>query len=410
MKVRIHRGAAEIGGSCIEVESAVQRILLDVGMPLAASDDSRPLVPLVNSASLRGIAISHPHQDHYGLLPWMPVGVPVALGIAARSILKAASPFTRHPPLNLDGPNLVDRQPVNLGPFRITPYLVDHSAYDSYALLIEADGKRLFYSGDMRMHGRKAQLMDKLMAAGPRDVDVLLLEGTTLGRGDSSTPSLSEADLEAAFQDTFNRTAGLALVQTSPQNIDRMVTIYRACLKSGRNLVFDLYAALILEATGNPAIPQSHWKQINLAIPNRQRVQIKTNGWFDALSRHCANRLYLRKDIARNPRKYVLLFRSVWMSDLERADCLAGASLIHSQWEGYLNEPGWQRVEGWCTRHGIPLRQIHTSGHASPKDLQRFAKAISPKVLVPIHSANPQNFRALCPNVECHADGEWWEV
>jgi ribonuclease J len=248
------------------------------------------------------------------------------------------------------------------------------------------------------------------MATGPKGVDVLLLEGTTLGRGNSDTPSLFEYDLEAAFQDVFRKTAGLTLIQASPQNIDRMVTIYRACLKSGRNLVIDLYAALILEATGNPAIPQSDWEQINLCIPNRQRVQIKTNGWFDTLSRHSTNRLYLRKDIACNPEKYVLLFRSLWMSDLERADCLTGASLIHSQWEGYLTEPGWNKVDAWRKRHGIPLHQIHTSGHASPKDLQRFAKAISPKVLVPIHSANPQNFRALCPNVECHADGEWWEV
>lgn len=410
MKVRIHRGAAEIGGSCIEVESSGQRILLDVGMPLIGSVDLRPLVPVIDLASLSGIVISHPHQDHYGLLPWMPNGTPVALGMAARNILKAAEPFTKHPALHLDGPDLVDRQPANLGPFRITPYLVDHSAYDAYALLIEADGKRLFYSGDMRMHGRKAQLMDKLMATGPKDVDVLLLEGTTLNRGNSSTPSLSENDLEAAFRDAFDKTAGLALVQTSPQNIDRMVTIYRACLKSGRNLVLDLYAASILEATGNPSIPQSHWKQINLAIPSRQRVQIKTNGWFDALSRHSTHRLYLRKDIACNPGKYVLLFRSVWMSDLERADCLSGASLLHSQWEGYLNEPSWQKVEAWRIRHGIPIQQIHTSGHASPMDLQRFAQAIAPKVLVPIHSANPQSFRSLCPNVECHADGEWWEV
>ena len=60
---------------------------------------------------------------------------------------------------------------MNLGPFLITPFLVDHFAYDAYALLIEADGKRLLYSGDLRMHQQKAQLMDKLMAFGPKDVD-----------------------------------------------------------------------------------------------------------------------------------------------------------------------------------------------------------------------------------------------
>jgi ribonuclease J len=410
MKVRIHRGAAEIGGSCIEVESSGQRILLDVGMPLAGVDNLHPPVPAIGSTSLCGIVISHPHQDHYGLLPWMPRAVPVAMGAAAKRILRAAAPYTKHPVINLDGPDLLDRQPVSLGPFRITPYLVDHSAYDAYALLIEVEGKRLFYSGDLRMHGRKTRLMDRLMAECPKDVDVLMLEGTTLGRSNSSSNSLSEDDLEECFADTFNKTAGLALVQVSAQNIDRMVTIYRACIKSGRNLVIDLYPATILEATGNPAIPQSHWKMIHLAVPNRQRVQIKTNRWFDTLSRHSANRLYLRKDIARNPGKYVLLFRSIWMRDLERANCLAGACLIHSQWEGYMNEPDWHGIEAWLKHHGIPLRQIHVSGHAAPQDLQRFAKAVSPKRLVPIHSAHPQNMQTLCSNVEYHADGEWWDI
>lgn len=184
----------------------------------------RPPVPPIGSTSLCGIVISHPHQDHYGLLPWMPKAVPVAMGAAAKRILKAAAPYTKHPVINLDGPDLLDRQPVNLGPFRITPYLVDHSAYDAYALLIEVEGKRLFYSGDLRMHGRKTRLMDRLMAECPKDVDVLMLEGTTLGRSNSSSNSLSEGDLEECFADTFNKTAGLALLQVSAQNIDRMTS------------------------------------------------------------------------------------------------------------------------------------------------------------------------------------------
>ena len=410
MKVRIHRGAAEVGGTCIEVESSGQRILLDIGMPLTGVDSSCAPVPAIDLESLCGIVISHPHQDHYGLLPWMPKTVPVAMGVAARRILKAAAPFTKHAVLNLDGPDLLDRQTITLGHFQITPYLVDHSAYDAYALLIEADGKKLLYSGDLRMHGRKAHLMDKLMTHGPKDVDVLLLEGTTLGRSASSDHSVSEIDLEDCFTDTFITTAGLALVQVSAQNIDRMVTIYRACIRAGRSLVLDLYPATILEATGNPAIPQSHWKMIHLAIPNRQRIQIKTNRWFDILSRHSANRLYLRKAIASAPEKYVLLFRSTWMRDLERANCLAGACLVHSQWEGYLNEPNWQEVNDWCKRHGIPLHQIHVSGHATQEDLMGFAKALSPRILVPIHSAHPKNMQMLYSNVECHPDGEWWNI
>ncbi len=82
----------------------------------------------------------------------------------------------RQAPTSLAGKDLADRQPVTIGPFRITPYVVDHSAYDAYALLIEADGRRLFYSGDFRMHGRKSRTMERLLAKPPEAIDALLME------------------------------------------------------------------------------------------------------------------------------------------------------------------------------------------------------------------------------------------
>jgi ribonuclease J len=73
---------------------------------------------------------------------------------------------------------LVDRTPFVLGPFTITPFLNDHSAFDAYSLLIEADEQRLFYTGDIRALGRKKSLFDKLLADPPAALDVLLMEGT----------------------------------------------------------------------------------------------------------------------------------------------------------------------------------------------------------------------------------------
>ena len=58
-------------------------------------------------------------------------------------------------------------QPFTFGEFTITPYLVDHSATDAYAFLIEAEGKRLFYSGDLRSHVRCAQ-HSAFLCEGPR--------------------------------------------------------------------------------------------------------------------------------------------------------------------------------------------------------------------------------------------------
>ena len=72
-------------------------------------------------------------------------------------------------------------QQFRVGPFSVTPFLTDHSAFDAYMLLIEVEGRRILYSGDFRAHGRKATLVRRMMADPPRDLDVLLLEGTNLG-------------------------------------------------------------------------------------------------------------------------------------------------------------------------------------------------------------------------------------
>ena len=152
MRVCIHRGTNEIGGTCVEVEAEGRRIILDVGLPLDADDAAESLLPSVKGFrtpddSLLGVVISHPHQDHYGLARFIRPDVPVYIGQAAERILKAASQFT---PSGVEFQNvqhLHDGEAVEIGPFRLTPYLVDHSAYDAYSLLVEAGGKRLFYSG-----------------------------------------------------------------------------------------------------------------------------------------------------------------------------------------------------------------------------------------------------------------------
>ena len=98
------------------------------------------------------------------------------------------------------------------------------------------------------------------------------------------------------------------------------------------------------------------------------------------------------------------------MRDLERANCLDGACLIHSQWDGYLKEGSYRAIEEWRQANGLSFHQVHTSGHASPDELKRFATALDPKMVVPIHSETPDRYRDLYPFVQTHMDGEWWGV
>jgi ribonuclease J len=260
MRVRIHRGSKEIGGSCIEVEADGARVVLDVGKPLSAGWNDEVALPAVpglaegGDPSLLGVLISHSHLDHYGLLPQVSPDVPIYAGAATACMMAAAAFFSRASANVTVAEPFVDRQPIKIGPFTVTPYLADHSAFDAYSILVEADDRRLFYSGDIRGHGRKASLFDRLVSQPPLGVHALLLEGTHIGSsGHVREAVTTESEVEAAMAATFRSTTGLAAVVSSAQNIDRLVTVYKACRRAGRTLLVDLYTVAMAQATGRSA-------------------------------------------------------------------------------------------------------------------------------------------------------------
>lgn len=125
-----------------------------------------------------GIIISHGHQDHWGLALQLPTDIPVFIGEGAANILRAAQFWGSGVDLREAG-HLRDRVPFTLGPFTITPYLADRSAYDAFFLLVEAGGRSLFYTGDIRGHGRKASAFERLLTDLPSSVHAILMEGTS---------------------------------------------------------------------------------------------------------------------------------------------------------------------------------------------------------------------------------------
>ena len=414
MKVCIHRGAHEIGGTCIEIESQGKRLVLDIGQPLDCPDPETALLPAVqgfqeDDASLLGVILSHPHQDHYGLAHRLPESTRFLLGEAAERILKAAADFTPSGGTFKHVIHLKNNTPINLGPFTITPYLADHSAYDAYSVLIEADGKRLFYTGDLRGHGRKAKLFEGLVAHPPPKVDVLLMEGTTLQRAHTEKGFPTEHDLELELAQLFKETKGMPLVWCSGQNIDRLVTVFNAAKRSGRHFIVDMYTAHILEATENPRLPQAYWKEVKVFLPFSQKMRIIQDQSFTIAEKYKLDRIY-PEQLAAASSNSVMLARPAMRRDLEKANCLDGACLVYSMWDGYLKEERMKPFLAWLEQRGIKLHKCHTSGHASVIDLRRLRNAFRSAVAVPVHCAEPESFAKTFDQVHVHPDNEWWDV
>ena len=182
MKICIHRGSDQIGGSCVELEHDGARILVDLGQPLDVEYEDAELPAISDIQNVQGVVLSHGHRDHWGLLPKVDKQIPVYLGQKTLSILKAAEPFV---PGGYAPPNAITyshKKTFEIGPFQITPHLMDHSGFDAYSLVIEASGKRVLYSGDVRGHGRKARMFEGFIGNPPEAIDVMLMEGSSLGR------------------------------------------------------------------------------------------------------------------------------------------------------------------------------------------------------------------------------------
>ena len=417
MRVRIHRGGHEVGGTCIEVAADGCRLVLDVGKPLTAGWDEHVPLPAVpglasgDDPTLLGLFVSHPHLDHYGLIDQVSPQVPIYAGAGAAAVVNAARFFSPSGPALRPDARLKHEVPIRLGPFTVTPYLVDHSAYDSYALLVDAGGRRLLYTGDLRGHGRKASLFERMLAGPPAGIDTLLLEGTHVPADAESNAveTLTESQVEAEMAATFRATAGLTVVISSAQNIDRLVTVYRAARRAGRALLVDLYTATVAQATGRSTIPQPGFPRLGVYVPNRQRTLVKAAREFHRTQDIRGVRVFPEQLLAA-PDRYVVLTGSSSVPELIRAGALHDGVAVWSLWSGYLDEPSGIRLRVNLAAAGVPLVEHHTSGHAPVADLKRLVEALNPARIVPIHTDGAAEYIRHFPASTPQPDGTWWSV
>jgi ribonuclease J len=407
LTLTVHRGTRQIGGSCIElVHPQGDRIILDAGRPLDAPEGATGLLPAsLDRTRPATVLISHPHQDHWGLVNELPASWPIWTGSNSAKLIAVVGDLTRHPLTRTFETWNSRSGPFTVGPFTVTPILTDHSAFDAYMLLIEGAGKRVLYTGDFRRHGRKSVLVDRIMAKPPADIDVLLSEGTNLG---ADKPLKTEKQLEFDFVELFKRTKGRVFVSWSGQNIDRTVTIYRAAKRTGRTLAIDLYTADVLDRISKRnRLPRPGFPNLKVVVTRRLANSYRHQGREDFIERiaHAGHGISARR---LKGCRHIIMLRGTLIDDYQRAGVVPTAedAYNYSMWRGYLSDPYQSAALEWCQAAGSEIAYIHTSGHASPADLRAFAAAVRPKMVVPVHGMKWDEESRGFGTVRRLADGE----
>jgi len=416
MIFKIHRGTKEIGGSCVEVWTSNTRIILDMGMPLV--DEKRQqfnfskfekldvdelvkqkILPDIegiynsNEKMIDAVIISHAHMDHFGFINFVNENVKIFLGEATHKLIEISNIFTRSNYQIKNYEYFEKEKSFQIGDFKITPYWNDHSAFDSYSFLIEANGKSIFYSGDFRDHGRKSKVFKWFINNAPQNVDYLLLEGTTIGR--KAIKDKTEIDVENEMYKVFSEPQKINLVYTAGQNIDRLVSIFKASKKAKKIFVIDVYVAQILSILSKFSklpYPSNSFKNIKVIFPYYSCKKVTNEGYEKVMYQFKKCKI-TKDEISNQSDKIVMLVKPSMKKDLEHINGLQDGNLIYSMWEGYLQKDYTNKFIDYLKSLNFSIHNIHTSGHADIEALQKIVNAINPKKIIPIHTFEGNLYR-----------------
>ena len=425
MKLTIHRGSREIGGSCVELATETTRLVLDVGLPLVDAnrepfDSLKALrstregliadgtIPPVSGLFTPGaeppaaILLSHAHLDHSGLIHHSRPEVPVYATRGTSKMMLAGSVFAGRPPLDRNRHReIVPGRSFRVGDIAVTPFAVDHSTFSCVAFLLETEGKSVLYSGDLRQHGRKPGMMRALVEQiGPRNVDLLIMEGTHLGG--EKEQGTTEFDLEERVVELIRSAPALVLATFSPQDVDRVVTLYRAARRTDRVFVADAYTAFVLHLVAGEARLPRPTQEAGIRVYHNEAFRRRNIANLTKLFE--PDRIELAEVLAA-PERHLMAFRPS-MTALDFAGQLPSrARMLYGYWPGYLVKPDWVELQQQVSDCGGDFIRAHASGHIYVADLVELVTALNAKTVVPIHTFEPHLFHTHFPNVTRLVDG-----
>ena len=211
------------------------------------------------------------------------------------------------------------------------------------------------------------------------------------------------------MEKVLKATPNIKFLFASSQNIDRIVSAYKACLKTNHVFVIDIYTAYILDCLRKVSknIPQFNWRNIRVKFMKSHADSLAQNASVNLLYAYNARKIEI-DEINAIKDKVLMLARdnSIFPILVKNIKGTEGAKIIYSMWEGYLTD----KFKDFVAQKGLDIETVHTSGHATIQDLKVFAEALNPGRLIPIHTFEAGQYPALFRNVQILQDREVFNV
>jgi ribonuclease J len=373
-------GLGEFGLNALVLEWDEHLLLIDAGMLFPSVDmpgvDS--VVPdfeyLAERADrLRGIVLTHGHEDHIGALSYAlqaakaPVyGSRLTLGFVRRRLQERG--------VRADLCTLTPGVPAAIGPFLVHPIRVAHSVLDSLALAIETPAGVVLASGDFKIDAQAPADERTDVAAlsqwGDRGVLALLSDSTNV---EQAGLTASEDAVVPAFEEILARTRGRVLVSCFATSIPRMQRVADVAARAsrpvaflGRRMVDNAEVALDL---GMLRIPESgRIAPAVLAEGGERAVVFVSGSQGEPLSALSLISVGEHRDVAAGPGDTVVV----------SARPIPGNERIVSRLMSNLFRLGCDVVHPGTAR-------VHVSGHGSRDDVVELLRRVRPRYLVPVH-------------------------
>lgn len=374
-------GVGEIGKNMTVIEYGSDIIIVDCGMSFP--DEEMPGIDVVipdmtyiekNAANVRGILITHGHEDHIGAVPYalQKLNVPVYATKLTIALIeqKLTEIKVDHADLNCVSPG----DTIRLGCFSVEFIKTSHSIAGACALAINTPIGTLIHTGDFKVDytpidGEPIDIA-RLAYYGSRGVLALMSDSTNV-ENEGHTPS--ERDIGKTFEHCFDKAKGRVIVATFASNIYRIQQIADVAISFGRVVCFQgrsmVKIAEIAKELGYLQLPDESVVEVGQLKKYRddQICVITTGSQGEPMSG---------------------LFRMANSS--HKVNVGKGDMVIISASSIPGNEKSVGRVINQLYQHGAKviyerMADVHVSGHACKEELKLMLTLTKPKFFIPVH-------------------------